>query len=105
MAISDFQPLFLNERQRSVNRKVQGSNRCSGAKFRIGNGAASAGKKGDLADLTAILRQLIAVFGWSVDPERDFIWFGSHEIKTEQQREHLRREYLSNRPIRSAHPA
>jgi hypothetical protein len=30
--LSEFEPLFLNGTQRSVNRKVQGSNPCSGAK-------------------------------------------------------------------------
>jgi hypothetical protein len=32
-ALSELEPLFLNGQQRSVNRKVQGSNPCSGAKI------------------------------------------------------------------------
>jgi hypothetical protein len=32
VALSEFEPLFLNGEQRSVNRKVQGSNPCPGAK-------------------------------------------------------------------------
>jgi hypothetical protein len=32
-ALSEFEPPILNGIQRSVNRKVQGSNPCSGAKF------------------------------------------------------------------------
>jgi hypothetical protein len=34
--LSEFEPLFLNGLQRSVNRKVQGSNPCSGANFEFG---------------------------------------------------------------------
>jgi hypothetical protein len=33
VAISEFSAAFLNRLQRSVNRKVQGSNPCPGAKF------------------------------------------------------------------------
>jgi hypothetical protein len=36
-ALSEFKPLFLNGAQRSVNRKVQGSNPCPGAKFEYGH--------------------------------------------------------------------
>ncbi len=32
---SEFESLVLNERQRAVNRKVQGSNPCPGANFRV----------------------------------------------------------------------
>ena len=34
-ALNEFEPPFLNGRHRSVNRKVQGSSPCPGAKFRI----------------------------------------------------------------------
>jgi hypothetical protein len=34
-ALSEFGPQFLNMMQRSVNRKVQGSNPCSGASSKI----------------------------------------------------------------------
>jgi hypothetical protein len=37
-ALSEFRPGFLNGPQRSINRKVQSSNLCPGAKFVFENG-------------------------------------------------------------------
>jgi hypothetical protein len=56
-ALSEFEPPFLNGVQRSVNRKVQGSNPCSGAKSELETEAALEASVGDYNNATTTLQQ------------------------------------------------
>ncbi len=57
-ALSEFEPPFLNGVQRSVNRKVQGSNPCSGAKSEYESGEQPRPRSGDYISSTSVLHQL-----------------------------------------------